>query len=300
MTRKRIIIALIMIVIIIAGVTAGWFIYRSIFSATVNIYFAPKSADIAIGSGGGKFGDNYVKPGTYTVRITKEGFSSYTKEVTVKRGETANVLGSLTPTSDATKNWYSDHPDDYAIAQHAGDAQADEAREYLGSHYPIVKVLPIVGLYSAYRVDYGVSPTRADEYAIYVRYQSESAKKAAIKAVKDAGYDLSKYEVIYKFSGPTDGSTSFVGITSLSNRGVDSDVLDDVQSALAKKYPKSTLTFAETASHSQSSDGTTHTYQVGFSVNGEAMRTLTIKVVTMTDLTVRVDGQTIYTGTVTY
>ena len=86
MTRRRIITLIIVFFGLSIAIVVGYFIYKSIYSSTINLYFAPKSADVKIGNGGGNFGDNFVKPGTYTVVISKQGFSTYTQEVTVKSG----------------------------------------------------------------------------------------------------------------------------------------------------------------------------------------------------------------------
>lgn len=298
MTRRQLMTLTAVFFGIATIIVLGFVVYRSMYSATINLYFAPKSATVKIGSGGGVFGDNYVKPGTYKVVISKKGFTTYTKEVTVKSGEKVTINAALTSTSAETADWYSTHTEDYTIAQNIGDTKADAEMDAFVKDFPIVKVLPIVGMYESYRVDYGPSPTKSGKFAVFVSYQSDAAKQQAIDAVTAKGYDLAKYEVIYELSAPTSGSTTFVNTVSLTSRGLTGDVLKKVQDLLSARYPGTTVTFADGAKHSIQNDGASHIYSVNMTVGGST-QLLTITVNAMTDIQVVVGGQTIYTGSIT-
>ncbi len=301
LTRKRIIIALIAILAVVGIAVGAYLLYRHTYSATINLYFAPQSADVKIGSGSGKFGDNFVKPGTYKVVISKKGFATYTEEVTVKAGDIVGVDAALTSTSSETANWYQDHPDDYTIAQTIGDRKADNEHEKFVAGFPIVKVLPIVGLYNSYRVDYGPSPTVDGQFALFIRYQSEAAKQEALKAIKSKGYDADSYEVIYQSSAPTEGTVSFPGMVTLTDRGMGSTVLRATQRILAEKYTSSQaveLNFADDANHVVKEDGALHSYSASFTVNGGASQVLTVDVRDMTTMEVRVGSETLYSGNI--
>lgn len=297
MTRRRIVTLIIVFFGLAIAIVVGIFVYRSINSATINLYFSPKSADVKIGSSGGSFGDNYVRPGTYTVVVSKKGFSTYTEEVTVKSGETVTVNAALTSTSSETADWYTTHTEDYSIAQNIGDRQADKEMDTFVAGFPIVKVLPIVGMYESYRVDYGPSPTKPGKFAVFISYQSDQAKQQAQDAVKAKGYDLSKYEVIYDFSAPTSGATSFANTVSLTSKGLGNSVLSKIQDQLSAKYPSTTITFADGAKHYVENDGATHVYTVGFVVNG-ATESLDVRVDSMTTVQITVSGKVIYSGSI--
>lgn len=298
MTRKRIITTLIFVAILALLGAIGWFIYRSVYSATIHVYFAPKSATISVGNGSGRFGNNYVKPGQYTVRITKQGFTSYSKEVTVKAGETVRVEGSLKPSSDATADWYDKHPDDYAIAQEIADRQADEARERMVRDYPLIKALPIVGPYESYRVDYGLSPQDTTKYIIIIRSQSEEAKQQALLAIKATGYDIEEYEVEYKSNALTAGTTTFQNTIALTDRGMTRKALDRAKMVLSGKYPGATILFADDARHDIRDGGAVHVYTVSFSVNGGGSYTLTATVKGVSSIEVAVGSEVLYSGSI--
>lgn len=298
MTRKRIITSIIFVFSLAILIAIGWLIYRSIYSATVNIYFAPKSASISIGSGGGHFGDNFVKPGQYTVRITKQGFTSFTQQITVKSGETVKVEGSLTPSSDATADWYEKNLDDYAIAQSVADRKADEARERMVKDYPLIKELPIIGPFGSYRVDYGLSPKGGSNYRIIIRSQSEEAKQQALLAIKATGYDIAKYEVEYRSNALTSGTTSFQNTIALTDRGMMRKALDRVKAVMGEKYAGSTILFADDATHSIQDDGATHIYTVSYSINGEGSYRLTATLRGVSTIEVKLQNDVAYSGAV--
>jgi hypothetical protein len=297
MTRRRIITLIIVFFGLSIAIVVGYFIYKSIYSSTINLYFAPKSADVKIGNGGGNFGDNFVKPGTYTVVISKQGFSTYTQEVTVKSGETVTVNAALTSTSSQTADWYDKNAEDYTIAQNVGDRRADQEMNDFVKDFPIVKALPIVGMYESYRVDYGPSPTKTGKFAVFISYQSDAAKQQAIDAVKAKGYNLSDYEVVYDSSALTSGATTFTNTVSLSNRGLSKKVLSKVQDLLAARYPSTTVAFADDSKHIIENEGATHIYTVSFGVSG-ANHALRVTVTSITTVDVTVDGQSIYSGAV--
>lgn len=298
MTRKRIITTIIFLFSLAAAIAIIWLIYRSVYSATINIYFAPKSASISIGDGGGNFGDNFVKPGQYTVRITKQGFTSYTQEVTVKKGETVRVEGSLTPSSDATADWYEKNMDDYAIAQSVADRKADQARENMVRDYPLIKSLPIIGPYESYRVDYGLSPKGGNKYRIIIRSQSEQAKQQALLAITETGHDIAKYEVEYLSNALTTGTTTFQNTIALTDRGMMRRALDRVKTVMSEKYPGATILFANNASHGIQDDGAVHAYTVTFSVNGEGTYRLTATIRNISSIEIKADNELLYNGTV--
>lgn len=296
MTRKRIITTAIVIVAVLVVALIGWAIYRHIYSATIRINIAPKSSTITINNGGGRIGDNYVKPGEYTVRITKQGFTSYTEKVTLRAGGTVTVEAGLSPSSDATADWYEKHHDDYDIAQGIWDRKADQAAARMLRDYPLIKVLPMIGPFESYRVDYGLSPEQSNKYIIIIRSQSEDAKQQALAAIRSAGYDISRYEVQYKSNALTDGGTSLQNTISLTNRGVSKSVLNRLKTVLGSQYPGDTLLFADDTSHDILDDGGTHVYTVSFSINGEGSYRLVVTVRDMATVEVKVGNQTLYSG----
>lgn len=297
MTRKKILIIVIVCLSLPLLATIGFIVYRSIYSATINLYFAPKSAEVKIGNSGGGFGDNFVKPGTYEVVISKKGFTTYTEKITVEPGSTVTVNAALKSTSSATANWYDEHTDDYTIAQTIGDRKADEDMEKFVKNFPIVNILPIVGMYESYRVDYGPSPTKSGSFAVFISYQSEAAKQQAIDAIRAKNYNLAAYEVIYTLSAPTSGSTVFVNTAALTSRGLGSAALKRLQEVFGARYPTMTVVFSDDVSHDITDDGATHTYNTSFTT-GTTTGSLSITITSMTQLQISIDGQVVYADSI--
>lgn len=296
--RGIVIVALIVVAFIIVPLVL--YSQNLIYSSTINLKFAPKSATATIGSSGARFGDNKVRPGTYTVTIAKKGFATYTEKVTVKDGQTVAIAAALVSNDPSTADWYQTHTEDYSIAQSIGDDAADQAHADMKREFPIAQALPIVGLYSTYRVDYGKSQTRTGKYAVYISYQTEADKQKAIQAVKDAGYNLSDYEVIYTQDAPSGQGVTIEGLSLFSAKGLDSDAVVNLQDALETYYKAGqdgashTVVIGDDVAHTRSDDGTNDTYTASITSDGGARGILTITVDGNDRLTVTVGGTTIF------
>lgn len=272
-----------------------------IYSGTISLKFAPKSATAKIGSAAAKFGSNRVRPGTYTVTIEKKGFATYTKEITVKNGENVAVAAALVSNDPSTANWYQTHTDDYTIAQDIGDDAADQAHVQMKTEFPIAQVLPIIGLYSTYRVDYGKSPTKNGTYAVYISYQTEADKQKAIQAVKDKGYDLSKYEVIYEQDAPSGEGVTIEGLGLFSAKGLDSDAAASLQDALETQYKdesgsRHNIAINDNVVHTRSDDGTSDTYSASLTIDEGEPVALVLAIGGDNHLIITLSGVTIFDG----
>jgi len=258
-------------------------IRRSIYSATIVLTYAPKSSVVKIGSMNGTFGDNEVQPGTYKIVISKQGFDTYTEDVTVAFGQKVSVEAALNSNDASTANWYQTHTEDYTIAQGIGDRKADKQYASMMETFPIAKDLPIVGLYSSYRVDYGISPTKKGKFAVFITSQTEDYKKQAIAAVQAKGYDLAKYEVVYEQSKPTQyGTTDVTGLVAFSEKGLSSDSIDIITRVLAEHYVTyqneaiTSIAVTGAATHVTSDDKTVDTYSSPVTLNGKYEQRLVV------------------------
>jgi|GEM_PF-1453093 len=282
---------------------------KSIYSATITLTYAPKSSDVKIGSTQGVFGDNDVQPGTYKVVISKKGFDTYTEEVTVTYGQKVSVEAALVSNDPSTANWYQTHTEDYTIAQGITDRKADKQYANMIETFPIAKDLPIVGLYSAYRVDYGVSPTEQGKLAVYITSQTEAYKQQAIAAVQAKGYDLANYEVVYKQSEPTMyGTTGVTGLAALSEKGLSSDAVDVITRALAEHFATyqneeiTSIAITSEPTHAISDDRSVDTYASSLTLNGKYEQRLVVTLRDYNHLVIQVsspsgsDPSTIFDG----
>lgn len=261
------------------------FYRQSVYSAKITLTFAPKSADAKIGDMRASFGDNDVKPGTYKVEISKKGFATYTQTVTAEAGKTLLVEAALVSNDPSTADWYQTHTDDYTIAQGIGDRRADREYTYMTNTFPIAKDLPIVGVGSTYRVDYGISPTDSTKYAVLISYDTEADKQDALTAIRTKGYTLSDYEVVYSQNSPIvlDG-ISVTGMSAFSKRGLSAETVNTIQEALVaslRTIEGQTVTrmaTSGTVTHLMSDDNLTDTYGTTLSLNGSYTRSLQVVV----------------------
>lgn len=259
------------------------YIHSTIYSAKITLTFAPKSSSARIGTLSAHFGNNDVKPGTYDVVISKQGFETYKETVTVKKGDAIVVEAALESNDPSTANWYNDHPEDYTIAQGIGDRRADNSARRMKAEFPIVDILPIVGLYSAYRVDYGPSPTKKDGYALFITYQTAKDKQRAIDAVAEKGYDVDEYEVIYEQEASgTYGSVSISGSGNLLARGLSGGAVVLIEESLSEHYAVyentsiTSITISDDVTHGTSEDTLTDTYTASLTLNDEYTRKLEV------------------------
>ena len=256
--------------------------YRTlVYSATIDITFAPRSAAVTIDGKGAAAGKNAVIPGKHQIVITREGFAEYKTEVEAIKGETVLVEAILESNDLSTANWYSKNLDDYELAQGIGDGAADRYYDEQLKKMPILKDLPINGLYGSYQVSAQTTDSDSD-YTLLIRYTSETAKEEAIKAIEEKGYNLKDYKVTYTQITTTVNNIALPGIVILSERGLDKTIVDTVAYRLTRTYTKYngetvvSIEFADDLRHVISNDTNTDTYTIVLTINDEYKRRLKI------------------------
>lgn len=270
------------------------FIGNRVNSATVTLTYAPKSAQAKIDGRSAKFGENRIAPGTYEVTIEKKGFETYKEKITVAADGEVEVAYALLSNDPSTARWYQENIEDYSIAQSINDSRADKKQKNMLTDYPIITDLPIIGLYSRYRVDYGVSPSNDNKFAIFINYKTEQDKQTAINIVDSMGYDLRKYEVIYTQSEPEAvDSITFNNLDALRERGLGATAAYITKDALVARYrgdqpPVTIIAVSSNVAHWISDDKTTDTYRVTLRLNDSFERELTIAIINNNTLRIEV------------
>lgn len=121
------------ILIIILAISA----YFLLFSATIFINVAPSNATITID---GKSYNNHttphLRPGSHSVEVSRSGFTTYSETVTFPANTEYDLSVALSPSSDETKNWYQEHPEDAEIAERYGGLLLDRAVDAFAERYP--------------------------------------------------------------------------------------------------------------------------------------------------------------------
>lgn len=190
------------IIVIFGGLFAfvGYsFWHSNTYSATILLTYTPTSAVATINGEPIQSGKTKVKPGTYTIMIKKDGFASQSSSVVATKDQTNTVSVSLLSNNPSTADWYNNNPADQTINESLGAQSAAAAADQLQATFPVSSILPLAG--PSYEVDYGASPDKNGQFAIFITFYTVTGKQDALDAIQALGYSASDYETIY-----TDGT----------------------------------------------------------------------------------------------
>ena len=207
--KKKFIVAGVLAILVIIGISVYNIIWNSIYSAKVNIMVAPYIAKVKIGDNEYDVSGEYkIKPGEYNVEISADGFEPLSLSITAIKGETVAVREYLNPLEE-NKNWYIEHEGDGLVAGEIAYIKADEANRKLAEENPIMNDLPVeVEYYTNNYANYVKYNLRYEtdskgEITIIIDDYSGGNKELAMERLKSFGYDLSKYKI--KYNNKTDG-----------------------------------------------------------------------------------------------
>ena len=168
-------------------------------TATIVVNVAPASSDIRIGGKKYNNGEHRIRPGTYSVEISKDGFEGYSSEITVSDGDAEAIYVCLSQIGDS--NWYRDNPEDerlcYAVEEHDYSVAEDKLLSD-----PIYKWVP----YHGYDDGFYIDPVQNEDGKITLSVTLLSCKEERREGLKDnmfewlqkRGIDTDKYEFEYK------------------------------------------------------------------------------------------------------
>ena len=194
--KSKILIALSVVLFTIIAVSVWYYIQDTGKTATINVKYAPLSANISIDGRSGS-DSNRVTPGSHEVIVSRDGFASYEETVEVADGEIETIYAVLESNSAETAGWYDEHEADAEAAQSAKDARYVKAAEEASKEFKISAILPYTGPKYSYQINYGVSETREDAQAVFITYYTDTGKEAAKQYIIDNGFSLDDYEIVY-------------------------------------------------------------------------------------------------------
>lgn len=197
MSRRAIIIT---IISLFGAIILGSIIYLVIPKATLLMSVAPDEVTVTINGQAHKVttGDKMiVAPGELTITVSRDEFETYSQKLTIKNGETVEILQALTPKTDAAKDLLNS-PKSQAVIQRITNNKMKAAADLLMKNYPILSVIPINDKF--YTITTCASkkyPNDATKVAICVNLFDPEAKQSAIDAVKAKGFNLDDYETYF-------------------------------------------------------------------------------------------------------
>ena len=196
---KRIIVIVASIIALIAIIATVYWIIEAPKTGRLNIVVAPVSSSIEVGGKRLGNGNHHIEPGTYDVKITKDGFSSYEAQVTIEDGKTENIYICLQK-NEGNEEYYSSHEEDanacyqveeYTIEKLEGEKYSD----------PIFKVAP----YHSYTKGFYIDPYLDEEDQVHIKItlktciaeRAEGLKKNSHEWLSARGIDVDKYQIEY-------------------------------------------------------------------------------------------------------
>lgn len=202
--RKNPLAIIIVIGLLLLGIiSAVILIYRQ-NTVEIELRIAPASATVLIDGKKYQNGTFRIKPGTYTIKIEKEGFT--TKEYQFNTDTTKKIYDYILQT-DGSYSWYLNHSEDAELLTSIGDYEANlEATAYNDKH-KIVYSLPII--YANYDKDYNYTEYRIDggsfdgcntDFCLKVTDTTGGNLDNAKQKIKDAGFNPDDYQILYQYT----------------------------------------------------------------------------------------------------
>ncbi len=190
----------IVIIIIINAVTPR---------ATIIFSLAPSEATVSI-NGKNQAVKNQqsvtVRPGELTVVTSRSEFADDTQKITIKNGETYNIIVILSAQTDAARKLLQT-PESQQIMEQRTGREIQKATVQANEKYPILTVLPINDKY------FTILPCSSEKYpddtskvAVCIKLYDPEARQSALDEITSRGFKLEDYEIIIIDSSyqPTD------------------------------------------------------------------------------------------------
>lgn len=158
-------------------------------TATLEYYLAPSTATITLDQQNLQpEGKIKLKPGTYKLKITKQGFTDFSTKIELKPNQTTPLYKALEPDS-TNSDYYQTHPDEASRVQHIADANADLERKNYTDSDPIFKITP----YSSYQNGFSIiSEKQENTSKILLKIDLLTCSDDQIQKLKDAAYQYLK------------------------------------------------------------------------------------------------------------
>ena len=181
-----------MIIIILATLTvvsfAAAFLLRP--QGEIELALAPEEATLTVNGNSQQIQNKQVlsfSPGTYTLSVKRDDFSTESVSVTVKKNETIRTVIALEPKTDAARKMIEANPESVKIAQEYKDISRDR----------LFKALPLSGVnYTVESCKSVKYPTNKNKKALCITSPTQAGEDTAKLMIAQLGYDVADYEVL--------------------------------------------------------------------------------------------------------
>lgn len=199
LSRRKIIVAFALFIALVIGLVL-FALLRD--KSSITLYISPLSASAEIN---GKTYNSIsseqkipVKTGTVTLRVYRDGFSTYETTFDIAEGN-KDLFVALTAESDEAKTLLATEVE--AMNQQYVATQAGlQAAEQIRAKYPFLNNLPYYG--RLFTVSQGVSQKEnpaPEDFAIYIDYiGGDERKEDALQYLRNQDVDPADFEIIYR------------------------------------------------------------------------------------------------------
>lgn len=163
----------------------------------------PEDTKITINNQPASVGDNYIKPGKYTVKASKKGFAS--DEVVVNLAKTPSTAYLIpNPVSAEAKQWFKDNPDQQLKREGIAGQRTDQESKYILANNEIIRLLPVTVVEEGpFSLDYGTNPNVKNKVFIEVSDSSPEGRVNALHWIRSHGFDPTDLDIRFDdFSNP--------------------------------------------------------------------------------------------------
>lgn len=196
MSRQRIFI----IIGIVMAVIFGWLIFVAISNTgkgMVKTQRAPSTMTFSIDGKKTKAMDLRLTKGEHTLKGTAPNFKEVTQKITVKAGETQEIVFTLPPADFIGETWLNEHPDEAALYSVEGSRTFDENSAAMTDNNPIIFRLPMYG--PGWTVTYAQSPLKPNDpaaVAVHIWGADPGLRQEALRWIRGIGFDPTDLEII--------------------------------------------------------------------------------------------------------
>ncbi|MBQ6147378.1 hypothetical protein IJI70_00835 [Candidatus Saccharibacteria bacterium] len=187
-----IIIASVLAVIVLA--VAGFLIYSRFAKKTeITVLVAPTTAKIEINGKEYKNGTSEIAPGTYTVKISADGFESKELELVAKSDEIALLYEYLTPTTGK-----------YSLADYdllpyiSKDEKTDELIYARKKAESLFDLLPLENSDLGLIISDASANCDASSLCLKISSYLSASKEEALNFLRESGFDPEAFEISFE------------------------------------------------------------------------------------------------------
>jgi hypothetical protein len=203
-TKKKLLLILVTVALLAVSPFIAWQIYtKGKTKLTVNV--APRDAKISLNDSSIKIGANYVKPGDYTITISRNGFETYSQSISIKASEPLAISKLLSASSTEGTTYEKQHVEEFSRVADIIDEEeytynAYSNTEWTEQNYPLLVSLPVY-MSSLFSIEYGQSekyPNDPSKKAVIIYADTPDGKQSALMYIYSMGFDPSDYEILFK------------------------------------------------------------------------------------------------------